>query len=153
MIHARAPLVAALALLFAAPAAADEPPGWPVGLYGSVRMSEQTGDLGGLELRFFAEGGKPIVEAVLCEGWCNTSYIAPLERTAEGFAFRYFERYESGAGPSEEAVRITLKPVRSGFLATLTTESDPENRLWEEASKLKGLKQPFGLAVVNNAKK
>ncbi|WP_159981652.1 MULTISPECIES: hypothetical protein [unclassified Novosphingobium] len=115
-------------------------------------MSEETGDLGGMEIRFFAQGGRPMVEAVICEGWCNASYTAPLERTADGFAFRYVERYESSKGATEEVLRVTLEAAKGGFLASLAPEGEPQTLLWEEAARLRRLKQPFGLAVVHGQK-
>lgn len=152
----RAPLFvalgAALALCSPMPAVAGEAAAWPSGLYGSVRMSKETGDLGGMELRFFSQDGRPMVEAVLCEGWCNASHIAPLERTAQGFAFRYVERSTSEQGATEEVLRVTLVPARGGFRAALASNGEPATPLWEAAAQLRRLKQPFGLAVVHNQK-
>ncbi|KPF64533.1 hypothetical protein [Porphyrobacter sp. AAP60] len=57
-------------------------PAPPQGIYSNVFVSEQTGDLGGFEVRFYEEAGKQMAEFVLCEGWCNRTYVA--EVTAEG---------------------------------------------------------------------
>lgn len=149
--RARRFVALATALAASAPAMAGES-AWPEGLYGSVRMSKETGDLGGVELRFFAQDGRPMVEAVICEGWCNASYTAPLERTPQGFAFRYVERYTSAEGATEEVLRVTLVPARGGFRAVLASAAEPATPLWEEAAQLRRLKRPLGLAVVHSEK-
>jgi hypothetical protein len=153
MSRRRALLLAALGTVLAiGPAVAKEAAAWPQGLYGSVRMSEETGDLGGMELRFFAQGEQPMVESVICEGWCNESYIVPLERTATGFSFRFVERYEGGEGVVDTAMRVTLTAARGGFRAHLTADADPGTPSWEEDPLLRRLKRPFGLSVVHSQK-
>ena len=140
-----------LAACLAHPATAKAAdPAWPQGLYGSVRMSPETGDLGGMEVRFFQAEGRAMVEAVVCEGWCNETHTAPLERTAQGFAFRYVERYEGGEGVSETAYRVTLTPARRGFRAHLNTEADPATPSWEVDPVLRPLKRAFGLQVAHS---
>ena len=63
------PLAAAASLACAASATAA--PVIAPGIYGNVRVSRETGDLGGIELEIRALGQ---VETVLCEGWCNETY-------------------------------------------------------------------------------
>jgi hypothetical protein len=150
VIRAGAVLLTMAAALGGAPASAKEA-AWPLGLYGSVRMSKETGDLGGMELRFFASEGKPMVEAVICEGWCNESYTVPLERTPQGFTFRFVEHYEGGEGSTDTALRVTLVPTRGGYRAHLANDADPSAPLWEEDPLLRKLGRPFGLAVVHGA--
>ena len=48
-----------LALLAPAALSAQPLPAWPTGLYSDVTSSQQTGDLGGLEVRFYSDGGRP----------------------------------------------------------------------------------------------
>jgi len=151
VIRTGAPFLAAFGLLIGSPAIGKEAP-WPQGIYSSVRMSQETGDLGGMELRFFAEAGKPMVEAVICEGWCNESYTVPLERIAEGFAFGFVERYEGGEGVTEEALRVTLRPEGRGLRAHLTAQADPNAPMWEEDPLLRRIGRPFGLSVVHSEK-
>jgi hypothetical protein len=66
---AAALLVAACNGSDAAPVKPDAAPvEWPDGVYGNVKLSEFTGDLGGLEVRFFREGTARMAEFTLCEG-------------------------------------------------------------------------------------
>lgn len=104
-------IVLALAAL-ATPIAAQAPipaSAWPSGIYSNVRMSGETGDLGGMEIRFYTLGGKRMVEFVHCEGWCNQSYHAELRQEGDGFAFEYTEILTSSDGPEKHRVKFTFK--------------------------------------------
>ncbi len=60
-------------------------------------MSGETGDLGGMEIRFYDERARHMVEFVWCEGWCNETFKVPVVRTKDGkYAFSYFQRYADG---------------------------------------------------------
>lgn len=90
-------------LLAAAPAAAKVRPNsimpWPTGTYGNVRTHEETGDMLGMEARFFVENGRHMVEFVWCEGWCNDVYVMPVTRGANGFIFNYRRGSDAAGGP------------------------------------------------------
>jgi hypothetical protein len=116
------------------------------GIYSSVRMSADTGDLGGAELELRGTGADAHVAFVLCEGWCNAVIEAPVTVTARGFIFPYSEplkdeagrpvsgpRYFAEAVPAGSGLRLTLRPADPG--------GDPLT------FRLKRQSEPFGLAV------
>lgn len=90
-------------LLAATPATAKAPSKalgpWPSGTYGNVHTIEETGDMLGMEARFFVANGRHMVEFVWCEGWCNDVYVMPVTRGANGFLFNYSRRSGVQAGP------------------------------------------------------
>lgn len=90
-------------LLAATPAAAKAPPrtaaSWPSGTYGNVHAHEETGDMLGMEARFFVANGRHMVEFVWCEGWCNDVYAMPVTRGNNGFLFDYRQRTDGEVGP------------------------------------------------------
>lgn len=69
-----------------AAALAEEPTIVP-GIYSDVRMSGETGDLGGLEIRLDQGSDSRAVEFVHCEGWCNAVERRPVRRGLGGLAF------------------------------------------------------------------
>ncbi len=81
-------------LLVTAPASAKTPA--PSGVYGNVRTVEETGDMLGMEARFFRRDGRPMVEFVWCEGWCNDVHVLPVARAGRGYAFRYSQQADAG---------------------------------------------------------
>ena len=88
------------ALLAATPAAAKAPPAWPDGSYGNVHTVGETGDMLGMEARFFQRSGQHFVEFVWCEGWCNDVFVMPVTRGDNGFLFDYSRREgQEGEGP------------------------------------------------------
>lgn len=148
MIRAGGVLFAVLGVVVATSAAAKDAP-WPSGIYSSVRVSDETGDMGGLELRFFAGSGGPMVETVLCESVYERSYKVPLERTADGFAFSYAEIRD---GDPDEHMRVFLRVRGDALLARLTAEGDPATPLWSEDAVLRKRRKPLGLVGVNAAR-
>lgn len=137
-----------LACTVAAPAQAAAPPSAiPDGLYGSVRESRETGDLGGLELRLFRERGVLLAEVVLCEGWCNVSHVVPVQATASGYSLRFTERYEGADGPAEIVTEVSLQREGKGLRARLSAPGDGAAAEPGEDLRLRALKEPFGLAV------
>ncbi|MEO5586726.1 MAG: hypothetical protein ABIQ81_03430 [Novosphingobium sp.] len=73
---------------------------WPSGPYGNVTTHPETGDMLGMEARFFVQNGRHMVEFVWCEGWCNDVYVMPVSRGDHGFLFDYSRREgREGAGP------------------------------------------------------
>jgi hypothetical protein len=86
-------------LLAATPAVARAPLVWPSGTYGNVHTHEETGDMLGMEARFFVANGRHMVEFVWCEGWCNDVYVMPVARGTNGFLFDYRQRTDGTGGP------------------------------------------------------
>lgn len=87
-------------LLAATPVAAKAPLAWPSGTYGNVHTIEETGDMLGMEARFFVENSQHMVEFVWCEGWCNDVYVMPVSRGTNAFLFDYSRRRgHMGEGP------------------------------------------------------
>jgi hypothetical protein len=153
----RAPLsvVVCAALLMAGGAAAEaksrQRP-FPEGLYGNVDVSEQTGDLGGFEVRFYTDPatGKPMAEFVLCEGWCNTVVTAEVTRTVQGFAFSHvetLEAYDDGGNhaPQNYLVEYQVIPAGKGWKLRLLYDGTDvtQGKLW----RIKPLDRPFGIDV------
>lgn len=133
-------------LLVATPVLAEAP--WPSGTYGNVRTHGKTGDMLGMEARFFEQGGRPMVEFVWCYGWCNDVYVVPLERTAAGFAFHYDEpndqgpiRFDMAVTPIGRTIRVVPRQNGQCF-----DECRPE--------ALKAMKRPFAIpfAKANGAR-
>lgn len=86
-------------LLAASPAVAKAPLPWPSGTYGNVHTHEETGDMLGMEARFFVANGRHMVEFVWCEGWCNDVHVMPVTRGDNGFLFDYRQRTDGAGGP------------------------------------------------------
>jgi hypothetical protein len=137
---------AVFALLVNAPAVAGAkaPIQNPVksGIYSSVEMSRETGDMGGFELELFANAPTPYVEAVWCEGWCNSSNRFPVTWTKNGFTFEYNEKFDSKIGP-DSIMRRKFDVMRKGRGLLLTTRIGDEVITF----KLKRLKNANGLIV------
>lgn len=143
-------LLALAALLAASPAAADAIP-WPSGLYSNVRMSEQTGDLGGMEARFFEKDEQHLVEFVWCEGWCNETFTVPVARTDGGFVFSYFQRFADGGADTGVTMRFVAQPV--GNSVRISAWQGEEKLDYEgKPQLLKRAKKPFGIDVANGGK-
>jgi hypothetical protein len=112
------------------------------GIYSSVQMSRETGDMGGFELELFANAPTPYVEAVWCEGWCNSSNRFPVTWTKNGFTFEYNEKFDSKIGP-DSIMRRKFDVMRKGRGLLLTTRIGDEVITF----KLKRLKNANGLMV------
>lgn len=136
-------------LLAAVPAQAKAPMPWPTGTYGNVHTHEETGDMLGMEARFFEEGGRHFVEFVWCEGWCNDVYIMPVTRGDNGFLFDYSQargaeegtpEYHFAAWPAGRGLRIGAWEAREPL-----DEGKPQS--------LRRLGKPFAIpfAKVNGA--
>lgn len=63
----------------------------PPGIYGNVRMSRATGDLGGIEIEVHP-GAARILDVTVCEGWCNWAYQVAYEDRGGSIAFQILER-------------------------------------------------------------
>jgi hypothetical protein len=57
------------------------------GIYSSVTMSEQTGDLGGMEISLPQGSDTKIAEFVHCKGWCNSVERPNVRRGLGGISF------------------------------------------------------------------
>lgn len=144
-----AKFVALSALLLASSSAvAKKPQVWPTGIFSNVHMSTVTGDLGGMEARFYEEASKHMVEFVWCEGWCNSTYKAELTRGDNAFMFQYIEVYEGGEGRIEADLHYVILPAGKNRIKIfayqgreLLNEGKPQT--------LKRAKDLFGIDVAN----
>ena len=131
---------AAAALCLAAAACGQVQPG----IYGDVRLSEETGDLGGMELALVGTGAEARAEFVVCEGWCNEVIAAPVEFTDDGFTFHYVEHYPEPGGRSR-SIRYDVSAVTidNGLRVTVT----PADGAAPFTGDLPRIDERFGLAV------
>ena len=109
-------------LLVTAPASAK--PSAPSGVYGNVHTVGETGDMLGMEARFFRQGGRPMVEFVWCEGWCNDVHVLPVVGAGRGYAFRYSQT--TGAGSTLD-YRFVGVPVGTGLKIRAWQGAEPLN--------------------------
>ena len=132
---------AAAALCLTAAACAEVPPG----VYGDVRLSDETGDLAGMELELIGTGEDARAEFVICEGWCNTVIEAPVEGTDNGFTFHYVE-HEYAPGGRSRNVRYNVDAVSidAGLRVTVTPA---DNEAGVFTGDLPRIDERFGLAV------
>lgn len=147
-------LAPAVSLLAAACVTANAPgadalPPFPRGLYGNVAYARGSGDLGGFEVRFFAEPatGQPMAEFTLCEGWCNRSYTA---EDGPGFAFSHVEElvaYDGDTPTSREQHRASYRVVPAGRELRVFHAYDGEPFNPDAPWHIKPLKREYGLAV------
>jgi hypothetical protein len=112
------------------------------GIYSSVEMSRETGDMGGFELELFADAPTPYVEAVWCEGWCNSSHRFPVTWTKNGFTFEYNEKFDTQIA-LDSIMRLPFKVERKGQGLLLTTRIEDSVITF----KLKRIKNANGLLV------
>jgi hypothetical protein len=123
-------------------------PEWPEGTFGNVELSEESGDLGGFEVRFYAEEGRHMAEFVLCEGWCNRSFQVEVHREDGGFVFEHVEEFPGWDGNESHLVRYLLIPQGDGM--RLQSWYDGEELSWEEFDHLPRISEPFGLEVASS---
>lgn len=143
-------------LLMAAPVAAKAPLHWPSETYGNVHTHEETGDMLGMEARFFEAGGQHMVEFVSCEGWCNDVYVAPLRRTARGFAFHYDVVHEQLVVDITQqiSIRTDVTVVPAGRTLRIIQRQGGECSDECKPEELRKLAKPFAIpfAKVNGAR-
>lgn len=144
-----ASIIALSALMLASSSAvAKKPMAWPTGIYSNVRMSAETGDLGGMEARFYEENGEHMVEFVWCEGWCNQTYKSKLTRYDNGFEFHYTEQYEGGEGTILSDYHFIAWP--DGKKLKISAWQGRESLDYEgKPQVLKRAKTLFGIDVAN----
>lgn len=146
---ARSAFILTALLLVGSSAAAKGPVEWPTGLYSNVRMSAETGDLGGMEANFYEDAGKHMVEFVWCEGWCNITHKAEVTRADSGFIFKYVEIYEGGEGRTETDMRLVVRPKGKDRISISAWQGSELLDYDGKPQILKRAKQPFGISVAN----
>jgi hypothetical protein len=118
----------------------------PEGLFGNVRLSPESGDLGGFEIRFYRQGDQPMAELVLCQGWCNQSYHSPVTRQGDGYAVSYTEMLTTEDGKGEALhMRFLLTPGGTGGFAVAGWYNDEQFAM----DPVVAIDMPFGLDVAN----
>jgi hypothetical protein len=117
------------------------------GIYSDVRMSEQTGDLGGIEIKILGGKDSGWADVVYCQGWCNTVDRTKIVREMNGYRVDYRESYfemDDKGNRSNETVMVTpmhLRPTAKGLMVTHGEGEDRRTRV------LKRKKNEFGLDV------
>jgi hypothetical protein len=145
-------LLAALTPLSVSATAGETTIPWPTGLYSNVASSEQTGDLGGLEARFYEEeGGRHMAEFVLCEGWCNETHISEVVREGQAFGFGFVEIFTGAAGAVPVKVRFVVRPLRGGLSYAMYQDGKAVD-FGRAPGTLRRTKKPFGIAVAKSGK-
>lgn len=132
----------ALVALSASPVAAKAAMPWPDGLYSDVHSIEETGDILGMEARFYREGARHMVEFALCEGWCTDVHVAEVRRGDNGFTFGFAHTID---------MHIVVWPAGSGLRYSIyqgreNIDPDGKPQRMRRASKL------FGIAVAKSGK-
>ena len=138
-------------LLAATPAAAKAPLPWPSGTYGNVHAVDETGDMLGMEARFFAQGGRRMVEFVWCEGWCNDVHVMLVTRGDRRSKFQFSRR--AGGDPNSRAVmRFVAWPANGGL--KISAWQGREKLDQGGPQQLRRLVRPFAIpfAKVNGAR-
>jgi hypothetical protein len=137
-------------LLAVSPATAKAPIPWPTGTYGNVRTHEETGDMLGMEARFFERGGRRMVEFVWCEGWCNDVHVMPVTRGDHGVMFHYSQR--SGGDASSSAEMHFVAWPAGGRLKVSAWQG--REKLGERPQQLRRLPRPYAIpfAKANGAR-
>lgn len=144
------PVLFPLLVAVAGPIAArDRQPPFPDGLYGNVSLSEESGDLGGFEVRFFTDpvSGRRMAEFVLCEGWCNAVSTAEVVRDGDGFAFSHEEALLFTDGSrGKQRVRYRFVPVGRALLVSYDAEDGFVSDPW----RIMRLRKAWGLEVARS---
>ena len=107
------------------------------GIYSNVTESEETGDRGGVEFRFYGNANPAYVEAVVCEAECTGEGRYYVRPAANGFTFSW----KSPRYPDETPIEFVVTKKNNGYWI------EGKNGQWGR-SKLKLLKKPFGLLGV-----
>lgn len=136
-----------MALLLALACGCSSAEGGPVapGIYGDVASSEETGDLGGIELELIGSGADARVELVVCEGWCNYIHLAPVTFTHDGFTFSYDESYTDLDGTTFDAVAVSKG---NAIALTISSLGPPPYSFTQDPPRIE---RRFGLDVAKQA--
>jgi len=111
-------------------------------VFSNVRLSPETGDLGGLELELHPTELQPYALVVSCEGWCNLAHRVPLVIKGNRFSLAFSEALTQGGKPAgEDRYRISGRLADSALLVDFRMNSI------REQVRLKRLKGRFGLNV------
>ena len=112
------------------------------GIYGEIRMSRGTGDLGGVQVQIFDDPKNPRVEILECEGWCHCWSKANLRRDGDRFSFDVVEvSFFSGdpKQPHRQTIHYAGRFVGRELTLTGQSGADPAWPL----GRLKRQKQRF----------
>ena len=131
--------------------AAKPAPAWPDGLYSNVRSIEETGDLVGLELRFYSEAGRRMAEIANCQGWCNETHLAEVTRGNQGFVLRYAEMFTGAQGDVPIEIRFVVRPAGKG-LAVSTYQGGENIDTNGKPQRLRRATKQFGIAVAKSGR-
>jgi hypothetical protein len=114
------------------------------GVFSSVEMSPETGDLNGLEIEFHPDSPEPYALVVFCEGWCNQAYRVPVRVSGNRFGFDFNERLldSSSAPAAVDHYRVNGRLTGSLLVVDLQLNS------YHWRMKLKPQSR-FGLEVAN----
>ncbi|MBV1686101.1 hypothetical protein KRR38_00025 [Novosphingobium sp. G106] len=132
-------------------ALAKAPLSWPIGLFSNVRTSHETGDLIGLEVRFYEEAGRHMAELANCEGWCNETHVTEVTRGDSGFVLHYTEIFTGAQGDVPVEIRFVVWPGGTGlnFSTYQGGENiDPNGK----PQRLRRATKLFGIAVAKSGK-
>lgn len=144
-------LLGALGAVLPAAAQAKMPLAWPTGLYSNVRSIEETGDLVGLEFRFYEEVGRHMVELARCEGWCNEVHLAEVTRGDNGFILHYTEMFTGSDGEVPIEIRFVFWAAGNG-LKVATYQGRENIDINGKPQRLRRTTKPFGIAVAKSGK-
>jgi hypothetical protein len=142
----------ALAAVGTTPLAAQRPVAFPDGLYGNVSYGEESGDLGGFEVRFYVEArtGRRMAEFTLCEGWCNEAFTAEVTREGESFVFSHVETlvtYDGDRVVGREEHQVRYRVTRAGAALRVHQTFDGQDMTGARPWRIRPLRKPYGLAV------
>jgi hypothetical protein len=107
------------------------------GIYSDVRMSGETGDLGGMELKLDQGSDSREIEFVFCEGWCNTVERSPVRRGLGGLSFALTY--------GEQQIDVTVQPAGAD---AVTVNVDFGGGMQQR--RLRRVQEEFGLDVARN---
>ena len=128
---------------FAMSAPAKVPTSALSGIFGSVQMGPETGDLGGLEIELHPEAASPYALVVFCEGWCNQAHLVSLKVNGSRFSLAFSEPLvdEDGKPVAADQFRIDGQARGNSLLVDFQLNS------YRERMRLKRLARRFGLDV------
>lgn len=103
--------------LAALAACAAQPPATRI--YGDIRYSEETGDLGGMWVELIRVGPATEVFFVSCEGACNGGGTFPAERVDGTLRFTAVEQWSRSSGePITTTTRYVAVPQGRSLIVT-----------------------------------
>ncbi|RVT94843.1 hypothetical protein [Sphingomonas crocodyli] len=112
------------------------------GIYSSVRHIPDADDLVGNEIELHLDDPEPWAEFVMCEGWCNSTYIVDVARASDGFSFDFDQPLYNPDGKSAPSLHFHVTGEMRGSRLLLIFNRDRES-----ADRLKMVKRVYGLGV------